>query len=396
MNINFWSFLLFSCAFQGVVLAAGVMVVPRGNPVSNRLLSALVIVVSVILAEYVAYSSHLAGTFPFIEFGSTPLMFLIGPLFLFYVRSLLEPRFSFRWRDMLHFILFLALTMNYVPYYQLLGDRLWGWGPPYATVIVEINGYLAMAAHIVVTAVYVVIGYATIRAAEIRAKNEDAETTLVQFDWLRRFFIVFIAFLLVEIPALIVMAGLKTHLAEIEYIMAMSLAAIIFFAGYHAIAQPEIFTSLRRKDPAVPYRKSRLSPETVTSYAGLLMRHMETNKPFLDPEFNLGDLSGQLSIPRNHLSQTLNVELGVSFFDLVNRFRVEEAKRRLVDPSYGNLTIITVAFDSGFSSKASFNRIFKEATGVTPSAFAAEHRAKTNPVAEIGRASCRERVLLGV
>ena len=53
----------------------------------------------------------------------------------------------------------------------------------------------------------------------------------------------------------------------------------------------------------------------------------------------------------------------------MNEYRVEEVKKRMVDPAYKNLTILAIAYDSGFNSKSSFNTIFKELTGMTPSAY---------------------------
>ncbi len=53
----------------------------------------------------------------------------------------------------------------------------------------------------------------------------------------------------------------------------------------------------------------------------------------------------------------------------MNEYRIEEVKRRMVDPAYKHLTILAIAYDAGFNSKSSFNTIFKQKTGQTPSEY---------------------------
>ena len=69
------------------------------------------------------------------------------------------------------------------------------------------------------------------------------------------------------------------------------------------------------------------------------------------------------------LSQVINEQLGVNFFNFVNQYRVEEFKERLADPSNRNFSLLGIAFDSGFNSKSTFNRIFRNTTGLTPSRY---------------------------
>ena len=92
-------------------------------------------------------------------------------------------------------------------------------------------------------------------------------------------------------------------------------------------------------------------------------------KPYLDRELTIYDLSRQLQIPRHILSEIINEHMGKNFYNLVNDYRVEEVKSRLETDDYKHLTILGIAFDSGFNSKSSFNTIFKEKTGSTPSEY---------------------------
>jgi AraC-like DNA-binding protein len=71
----------------------------------------------------------------------------------------------------------------------------------------------------------------------------------------------------------------------------------------------------------------------------------------------------------NHLSQVINAELNKSFFDFINEYRIAEAKRRLLDGRFEHYSILAIALEVGFNNKASFNRVFKKHTRMTPSDF---------------------------
>ena len=69
------------------------------------------------------------------------------------------------------------------------------------------------------------------------------------------------------------------------------------------------------------------------------------------------------------MAQVVNEQLSQNFLDFVNRYRVDEAKRRLLDPSLKHLSILAIAEDVGFNSKSSFNAVFKKNTNLTPSEY---------------------------
>ena len=95
-------------------------------------------------------------------------------------------------------------------------------------------------------------------------------------------------------------------------------------------------------------------------------------------ELTIYDLSNQLQIPRHFLSEVINEHLGKNFYNLVNDYRVEEVKGRLEDPRFKHLTILAIAYDSGFNAKSSFNTIFKEKTGMTPSEYQKKVSARSS------------------
>jgi len=115
--------------------------------------------------------------------------------------------------------------------------------------------------------------------------------------------------------------------------------------------------------------KSALTKEMADEYVRRLIEFMDSRKPYLDPNLTLPKLAGQVSIRIHHLSQIINEQLHERFFDFVNHYRFEEAKRGLRDPSLSHYSIIGIANKVGFRSKSVFNLTFKKRTGMTPSEF---------------------------
>jgi AraC-like DNA-binding protein len=95
---------------------------------------------------------------------------------------------------------------------------------------------------------------------------------------------------------------------------------------------------------------------------------MLRDKLYQEPELTLQHLSDRLRVPSYQVSQAIN-ETNQNFYDLVNGYRVEEAKRLLLAPGNRNYTILSVGFEAGFNSKTTFNTVFKKFTGLTPTAF---------------------------
>ena len=104
-------------------------------------------------------------------------------------------------------------------------------------------------------------------------------------------------------------------------------------------------------------------------YVEKLKNYMNAEKPFLNPDLNLPQLSKDLDIPSHHLSQVINKNIGLNFFDFINRYRIDEIKAKIADSGYNNLSLLGIAFESGFNSKSAFNRVFKNLTGETPSQY---------------------------
>jgi AraC-like DNA-binding protein len=119
---------------------------------------------------------------------------------------------------------------------------------------------------------------------------------------------------------------------------------------------------------------SKLTSEQVTENIETISNSMKVDKVYLDPELNVTKLSALINLSPKTISAVLNQHLEIGFNDYINNFRVEEVKQRLLDPQNKNLTILAIAFDSGFNSVTTFQRVFKAKTGITPKEFLTQNQ----------------------
>ena len=117
------------------------------------------------------------------------------------------------------------------------------------------------------------------------------------------------------------------------------------------------------------YATSTLTEEKFEETVPQLLRLMEKEKMYLDPNLTLKDLTRHLHIHANHLSQIINAKFDVNFNDFINNYRITEAKKQLTASDKRHLTVLEIMFDCGFNSKSVFNTAFKKFTGTTPSEY---------------------------
>lgn len=144
----------------------------------------------------------------------------------------------------------------------------------------------------------------------------------------------------------------------------------LLFMTYILMAQRMVFPAIAQveKDGTkTKYARNTLKDRDRREYARLLEDYMKEEKPFLDEEISISQVADSLGIPKHYLSMTINTEFNVNFFHYINQQRIEYAKKLLDNPTSQELNILQVAFESGFQSKTTFNRYFKNIIGRTPS-----------------------------
>lgn len=141
----------------------------------------------------------------------------------------------------------------------------------------------------------------------------------------------------------------------------VGMVLFIYLISYKAMVQPEVFE--RREK----YEKSGLSNEQANRYLQRILDYISAEKPYLNSEMDIQQLATALQLTRNQVSQVINEQKGMNFQQLMNSYRVEEAKMLLRNPKYGHFTMLAIGLEAGFRSKTTFNENFKRLTGMTPS-----------------------------
>lgn len=168
-------------------------------------------------------------------------------------------------------------------------------------------------------------------------------------------------------------------------LMILGIGAVwVFFLGYYSVRKTPFYRSyhiegmdtleVEHVAKGAKYENTKLKEEEVQAISQKLNSHLENQKPYLNKNLTIGELAESVGVPTYQLSQVINGHLGQSFFELVNSFRVMEVKKRFFDPQFSNLTLLGIAMECGFNSKASFNRIFKQMTNQTPTEYIKERK----------------------
>ena len=123
------------------------------------------------------------------------------------------------------------------------------------------------------------------------------------------------------------------------------------------------FAPSRVSIPDAPSETEKsISPKAIEDLKNL----MEQEKPYLNPELNLADLADMAKMNRAQLSETINAGFGKNFNDFVNQYRVNAFKKMLAENHQDRLSLLGIALECGFNSKATFNRVFKKLTNLSP------------------------------
>lgn len=127
------------------------------------------------------------------------------------------------------------------------------------------------------------------------------------------------------------------------------------------------------------YKTFSLPMKKARQYRARVLEFMEKEKPYLDPEITMPKLAEMMDMSKEELSYVVNKELRLNFNAFLNEYRIREAKERLRDPRENRYVILKIAHDVGFNSKSSFNLVFKNLTGLSPSEYRKKHQPPTTP-----------------
>ncbi|MCG8605358.1 helix-turn-helix domain-containing protein, partial [bacterium] len=149
-------------------------------------------------------------------------------------------------------------------------------------------------------------------------------------------------------------------------------------AVFKSLKQPELILGEVLTNRKFKYESSTLSSSDSEQILKQLLRYMDTQKPYLQPSVSVDDIAKALHVSPRHVSQVINERLNQHFFDFINRYRIEEAKRLISDSTGNSQTMLQILYEIGFNSKSAFNTAFKKHTNMTPREFKRLCETKVN------------------
>ncbi|MCK5103488.1 MAG: helix-turn-helix transcriptional regulator [Cyclobacteriaceae bacterium] len=319
---------------------------------------------------------HLIGT-------AGPLSLIYGPLLFFFIKNYISEKHIFKPKYLLHFLPFIANhTYNFVYFYfQTGGQKI----KDFEEIIAgkpdfDISIFLILRS--LSPLIYCIWSIYVLKVHRKNLKKLYSFTSdKLKLEWL--WYLTWSMFIVGASALILNLIIVFFDVADWVQLRKMILVIAtfwVFFLGYYSIKKTPFYRSFHidgldtleldyvMKQPE-KYEKTRLKAEEVPGLKKKLLDYLEESKPYLNKNLTIGELADSIEVPAYQLSQLINDQLDKSFFELINSYRVQEVKLRFFEPKYRNLTLLGIAMECGFNSKASFHRIFKQLTNQTPTEY---------------------------
>lgn len=359
--LEYWVLLQIAIIAQAFFAAALLWFAPT-NRQANRILAVLIACIAFWLIDAFWRLAGVYSQNPNLYFSPIYYSLAFGPLLYFYVRSLVSPEFRLQRKHLWHFIP-VALQAGLYGYlfFQNYAFRLWYWESvhrPY-TYRLEFDGtWISLL-------IYTYFSYRAVRNYQNWLEDNYSQTEQIKLNWLKVLLLLLAALGVQWLAEL-----LLRDIWDIYYAYDLShwLLALLVLAMAVAGLYQSSLAGVQYRETQEP--KIRIEPEA--RILEKIKQALEIDQLYLNPTLTLNELASALQLPPKLVSQHINVGFGQSFNDFVNAYRVQEVKRRIQAGNLQQMTLLGIAFESGFNSKTSFNRVFKRMTGMAPSAYVGE------------------------
>jgi|GEM_PF-1415698 len=364
--MNIWEGVILFFAFQSLILAFLILFAKKGQKEAKRLWFVFMVMFAYQIFYCVLYWSkiHVAleQQLKFLYF--IPLA-LYGPLFYSYNRMVLG-----RWKPKLSTLFLLASPFIFVMlFYGKFYFLPTHFREQFRTQQ-ELADYLVV--HPALMEGILVGSLLLFALISWRTYQKNRTPGMKHMKWVPLLNLLFLLFSLSWVLYL-VLAELDVLTYKQDYVITIAMVVFVTVQAYLAHYKPDVLTNWKKLKNAklfIKYGKTGMSNRVSLEYKEKLVHIMEQEKPFLDPELNLDILAHRLGISRHHASQVINQHFQKGFFDFINEYRIDEAKKILLkDKISGEFNVIEVLFAVGFNNKTSFYKAFKKFVGTSPSTY---------------------------
>jgi len=335
----------------------------RKKVMADYILAAWFMIIGIHLILFILFFSGNYIKFPYFLGYEVIFPFIHGPMLYLYVLSV-TGKAPGRKIWLLHFV---PVLIVFVMLFKLLilspWDRLaiYQSGGSEYQLISSILKYMMILSGIV----YIVVSFFAVRKYTREIAEQYSNTEKINLRWL---------YYLIAGLALIWVAVMIRNDILIFFIVVL----FIIVAAYFGISRvgildlPVITVNINEEkvdDEVIKYQKNFPGEDAIIAVYEKLIYQMEKDSLYKDPELSLNHTAALLEVHPNILSQAINSIENKNFYDYINRQRIEEFKRLAVLPENKKYTILSLAFESGFNSKTSFNRNFKKYMNCSPRDF---------------------------
>ncbi len=373
---DFWSVISLVGILQAMVLLVFLVANRKNYFLPNLFVFLVVLSLIWVQAEFlVIRRSFLIHSNLF--FGSRHgVWLLLGPLVYDYVLSLVGKKDRLTWKATLHYVPFLIFVIV-MPLAGLanIPDRVISYGmlsvlkfPMLANSWLDkVYGYVFILqfAH---ASVYLILSIKSIVKSQKELKQSSSDNRQEKLSFLKSLVAGMSLSTIASVIFISVLLTSQWYVREMDFVYILPLTICVYLLSYFVIQQP---FSFRRGDVPQRYQKSGLSDVVTVEHFIKLKDLIVQKRLYLNPELRLNDLSEISEKTPHQISEVINREAGVSFFEFINQFRINEVINTINTKKAQNqrISILEIAYASGFNNKVSFNRYFKKQTGQTPSAF---------------------------
>lgn len=357
---------------QGFILCALLYFSPPKR-LAERLLAALLFLLSLAsLNIYLSESDMPRFVGVVLSLVPTIIFMPFGPLIYFYTKSLLDPAFRLERKHTIHFLpIVIDVLPAFAAWVLTIGHLLRHFSQedllPWGDIIGQYNSYSDLPRWISVTA-YLILTKKYLGTITASLTQPERQRNRKHLDWLRIFLNTFLVFQLVWLVFLI------------PYIIPFSRFVVLDYVGYYPIYIPlavliyglGIKGFIHSRVTAKPSPESnsiQLTKEQADKLVAAITKAMEAEKLYREPNLDLQWLVRHVGSDQRTVSHVLNKYFLKSFNTFVNHYRIEEVKRRMVAPGNEHLTLSGIAFECGFNSQSTFQRVFRQITNLSPKAY---------------------------
>lgn len=299
--------------------------------------------------------------------------FAMAPALFFSVLFFTIPDRKFKTLDYLHFVPFFLFAIYIITVLLRINEGpLFRWYFALPDIVRRSVATMMFSSIKIQVIVYWILSYWQLVRHQRNIRLFASTLQPVALKWLQYFLLGLVVALFLSLNEVLIVVPAIIPITHFGYLI------LTFYMGYYLILQQEIYP-YQQKDVVElrdifetdqqTTKAKRMTSEELASSQQKLLYVMETEKVYLNPDLGLPQLAEQLNMSTHDLSFVINEGFQENFFQFINRYRVEEAKILLKSPQHKHLSILGIAFESGFRSKTTFNTTFKKVTGLSPSQF---------------------------